>query len=122
MFELIIFEITGTMSYTMRWWNWRFDVYALLLLLLVILPLYIAYAFATLHAKNIESRVALTAVLVGSFWYYFWILGESFPLLTPDGGGASMLLMENLIARVAVIGCTTTFHIAFDVAHLINQS
>jgi hypothetical protein len=46
MFELIIFEILGIMDPSSRYFHWQLDLCLILIMLIVVIPLYIAYQIA----------------------------------------------------------------------------
>lgn len=105
MFELIIFEILGILSHSSRYFHWRLDLYAILFTLIVILPFYIAY-FTVSNLRFVEKkRVALVLTIAAwsIFIYFFWKLGDPFPILSPKHG---ILSIEQVISRVGVIGVT----------------
>lgn len=103
MFELICFEILDVLSPTARWWAWKCDVYLTLLLLLVVIPLYVARI--TLRGLQLSPRNTLIAALVCwlVFLYCFWRIGDPFPMLTAEHGVLSTAVG---ISRVGVVGVT----------------
>jgi hypothetical protein len=103
MFELICFEILDLLSPGARWWAWKCDVYLTLLLLLVVIPLYVARI--TLRSLRLAPRTALLAALLCwlVFLYCFWRIGDPFPLLTAEHGVFSTAVG---ISRVGVVGVT----------------
>jgi hypothetical protein len=110
MFLLVIAEIFPVISYPCRLMVWQFDLYVLLVLVIVVLPLYISFSFVHRMVGqnwNVSWRChTLCATCVFFAWLYlFWMIGSSFPILSasPDSG---MLLLENCVARVGVIGVT----------------
>lgn len=71
MFELVIFEIVGILDikylsialslffaclqlyrHSSRWFNWRLDLYAMLLLLIILVPCYQFYLFLSGYGKT----------------------------------------------------------------------
>lgn len=105
MFELIIFEILDILSQSSRYFHWKLDLYAILFTLIVILPFYIAY-FTVSNLRFVEKKrmaFVLTIVAWSIFIYFFWKLGDPFPILSPKHG---ILSIEQVISRVGVIGVT----------------
>jgi hypothetical protein len=63
MFELIIFEIVGVLAPDSRWWNWKFDLYALLFLLIFVLPINMIHLFSTSVSASHRKAWTLTSCL-----------------------------------------------------------
>ncbi|KAI0227171.1 Golgi pH regulator [Lamellibrachia satsuma] len=103
MFELIIFEIVGILSTSSRYFHWKLGLYAILFVLIVVLPFYIAY-FTVSNIKLVaQFRVVLTVVSWLVFLYFFWKTGDQFPIVSPKHG---VLSIEQCIGRIGVIGVT----------------
>ncbi|XP_074652271.1 Golgi pH regulator A-like isoform X2 [Tubulanus polymorphus] len=106
MFELIIFEILGVLSTSSRFFHWKLGLYAMLLDLIVVLPFYIAF-FTVSNIRYVPRerhiRVFMTCLTWLSFLYFFWKIGDPFPILSPKHG---ILSIEQCIGRVGVIGVT----------------
>uniref|UniRef100_A0A3P9MU22 G protein-coupled receptor 89B n=1 Tax=Poecilia reticulata TaxID=8081 RepID=A0A3P9MU22_POERE len=103
MFELIIFEILGALSSTSRYFHWKLNLYVILLVLIFVVPFYIAY-FVVSNIRLLQRQKLLFACMVWfTFMYFFWKLGDPFPILSPKHG---ILSIEQLISRVGVIGVT----------------
>lgn len=104
MFELIIFEILGFLDSSSRYLHWKIGLYAILFMLIVLLPFYIGYLIIS-NTRFVQTRLvkplALGAWLV--FVYLFWKIGDPFPILSPKHG---ILSMEQVISRVGVVGVT----------------
>lgn len=106
MFELIIFEILGFLDSSSRYFHWKLGLYAILFVLIAVLPFYIAYFIIgnlRLVPQKRHIRVLLTA---GAWWaslYFFWKIGDPFPILSPKHG---IFSIEQCIGRVGVIGVT----------------
>ena len=111
MLQLVIFEILDFLERTTRWWNWKLDLLAMLLLLVLVLPSYLAFLLATNLGLR-PSRASFAALLCQlCFLYLFWQLGHHLPLLPddPSRGSPSWLeaaLVRPAIARVGVLGVT----------------
>uniref|UniRef100_A0A3Q2QT81 G protein-coupled receptor 89B n=1 Tax=Fundulus heteroclitus TaxID=8078 RepID=A0A3Q2QT81_FUNHE len=103
MFELIIFEILGALSSTSRYFHWKLNLYVILLVLIFVVPFYIGY-FVVSNIRLLHRQRLLFACMVWfTFMYFFWKLGDPFPILSPKHG---ILSIEQLISRVGVIGVT----------------
>ncbi|CAJ0608370.1 unnamed protein product [Cylicocyclus nassatus] len=104
MFELIIFEIMDVMDSGSRFVTWRLCLSAMLITLIVALPLYVAYTLLK-SVSFIKSRflTPLTVVSWFVFIYFFWKLGDPFPILSAKHG---IFTIEQAISRIGVIGVT----------------
>uniref|UniRef100_A0A8C1UWA5 Golgi pH regulator n=1 Tax=Cyprinus carpio TaxID=7962 RepID=A0A8C1UWA5_CYPCA len=103
MFELIIFEILGVLSSTSRYFHWKLNLYVILLVLIFVVPFYIGY-FVVSNIRLLQrQRLLFSCVVWFTFMYFFWKLGDPFPILSPKHG---ILSIEQLISRVGVIGVT----------------
>ncbi|XP_072884949.1 Golgi pH regulator isoform X2 [Hemitrygon akajei] len=103
MFELIIFEILGVLNSSSRYFHWKLNLYVILVALIFIVPFYIGY-FVVSNIRLLQRKRLLFAWVVWlAFMYFFWKLGDPFPILNPKHG---ILSIEQLISRVGVIGVT----------------
>ncbi|KAL1124669.1 hypothetical protein AAG570_001293 [Ranatra chinensis] len=104
MFELIIFEIVGILDSGSRYLHWNVGLYLILGMLVVAIPFYIAY-YSVINCKFVRSNMIkpLTCIIWLVYMYFFWKLGDPFPLLSPKQG---ILSIEQAISRVGVIGVT----------------
>uniref|UniRef100_A0A4W3J6Q2 G protein-coupled receptor 89B n=1 Tax=Callorhinchus milii TaxID=7868 RepID=A0A4W3J6Q2_CALMI len=103
MFELIIFEILGVLNSSSRYFHWKLNLYVILMVLIFVVPFYIAY-FVVSNIRLLQQKRLLFACMVWlTFMYFFWKLGDPFPILSPKHG---ILSIEQLISRVGVIGVT----------------
>ncbi|XP_071957924.1 Golgi pH regulator-like [Antedon mediterranea] len=106
MFELIIFEIIGFLNSSSRLFHWKLDLYAILFTLIVVQPFYIAYYIVS-NVRFVQRRYTTILMLTVSAWlvyiYFFWKLGDPFPILSRHHG---ILSIEQVISRVGVIGVT----------------
>ncbi|XP_032879001.1 Golgi pH regulator isoform X1 [Amblyraja radiata] len=104
MFELIIFEILGLLNSSSRYFHWKLNLYVTLVALIFIVPFYIGY-FVVSNIRLLQRKRFLFACVVWLvFIYFFWKLGDPFPILSPKHAG--ILSIEQLISRVGVIGVT----------------
>jgi len=106
MFELIIFEILGVMESTSRFFHWKLGLYAILFVLIAVLPYYIAY-YLIKNIKIVPQKHYVRILFAGGAWclalYLFWKVGDPFPILSPKHG---IFSIEQCIGRVGVIGVT----------------
>ncbi|KAM9485382.1 Golgi pH regulator-like [Salvelinus alpinus] len=101
MFELIIFEILGALETNSRYFHWKFNLYVILLVLIFVVPFYIGY-FVVSNIRLLQRQKLLFACVIWfTFMYFFWKLGDPFPILSPKHG---ILSIEQLISRVGVMG------------------
>lgn len=106
MFELIIFEILGFLDTSSRYFHWKLELFIILFLLIVVLPFYIAYFIISnirLVPPKRHVKVTLTCISWFVFVYFFWKIGDPFPILSPKHG---IFSIEQCIGRVGVIGVT----------------
>ena len=105
LFELIIFEILGILNTNSRFFHWKLDLYSILVLLIVILPWYIGYLcfnnLRMVQKKHIAFGMSIASWLI--FMYFFWKIGDPFPILSPKHG---ILSIEQAISRIGVVGVT----------------
>lgn len=104
MFELIIFEILGLLESSSRYFHWRLELTLLLLMVIAIIPIYIAYSFISnisfIPKKWVNSMTFFTWLL---FLYGLWRIGDPFPLLSVSHG---IFTIEQAVSRIGVIGVT----------------
>nr|XP_048303074.1 Golgi pH regulator isoform X2 [Myodes glareolus] len=103
MFELIIFEILGVLSSSSRYFHWKMNLCVILLILVFMVPFYIGYFIVSNIQLLHKQRLLFSCLLWLTFMYFFWKLGDPFPILSPKHG---ILSIEQLISRVGVIGVT----------------
>ncbi|KAH0624917.1 hypothetical protein JD844_032844 [Phrynosoma platyrhinos] len=103
MFELIIFEILGVLSSSSRYFHWKLNLCVILLVLVFMVPFYIGYFVVSNIRLLHRHRLLFACVVWLIFMYFFWKLGDPFPILSPKHG---ILSIEQLISRVGVIGVT----------------
>ncbi|XP_006825048.1 Golgi pH regulator-like [Saccoglossus kowalevskii] len=98
MFELIIFEILGILNTNSRYFHWKLDIFAMLFTVIFVLPFYIAYF--TLSNIRFVQKNRLIVVLTVAAWlifvYFFWKLGDPFPILSPKHGKIALAERESL--------------------------
>ncbi|MGH0190046.1 UNVERIFIED_CONTAM: hypothetical protein FKN15_041927 [Acipenser sinensis] len=86
-----------------RYFHWKVNLYVILLVLIFVVPFYIGY-FVVSNIRLLQRQKLLFACVVWfTFMYFFWKLGDPFPILSPKHG---ILSIEQLISRVGVIGVT----------------
>ncbi|XP_014287476.1 Golgi pH regulator isoform X1 [Halyomorpha halys] len=104
MFELIIFEIIGILDSRSRYFHWIVGLYLILFMLIVAIPFYIGYyILINIRFVSVKMIRSLTVAIWLIFIYFFWKIGDPFPLLSPKQG---ILSIEQAISRVGVIGVT----------------
>ncbi|XP_061264734.1 Golgi pH regulator A isoform X2 [Bos javanicus] len=103
MFELIIFEILGVLNSSSRYFHWKMNLCVILLILVFMVPFYIGYFIVSNIRLLHKQRLLFSCLLWLTFMYFFWKLGDPFPILSPKHG---ILSIEQLISRVGVIGVT----------------
>lgn len=106
MFELIIFEILGILDSSSRYFHWKLELYMTLFTEIVVLPFYIAY-FTVCNIRLLPQASYIRVLLTFASWcgsmYFFWKIGDPFPILSPKHG---ILSIEQCIGRIGVIGVT----------------
>ncbi|BFZ25528.1 hypothetical protein BsWGS_28567 [Bradybaena similaris] len=106
MFELIIFEILGVMESSSRFFHWKLGLYAILFVLIAVLPFYIAY-YLIQNIRLVPQKWHFRILVTVGAWcltlYLFWRVGDPFPILSPKHG---IFSIEQCIGRVGVIGVT----------------
>ncbi|VDM95683.1 unnamed protein product [Thelazia callipaeda] len=95
MFELIIFEIIGFMEPSSRFLHWKLGLHSILFVLIVALPLYFSFSRKWI--------IPLTVVSWIIFIYFFWKIGDPFPISSSKHG---IFSIEQAVSRVGVIGVT----------------
>ncbi|XP_019855738.1 PREDICTED: Golgi pH regulator-like isoform X1 [Amphimedon queenslandica] len=104
MFELIIFEILGIMDSNSRYFHWQLNLYLILVTLIVVIPLYISSQIArVLPCVRRKMSIWVSVAIWLVFIYFFWKLGDPFPILNRKHG---IFSIEQPISRVGVIGVT----------------
>lgn len=105
MFELIIFEILDILDRNSRWWCWKIDLYGMMALLIVIIPLYMLHLLVSNH-RVMRSRPSLfTIALFGVYLYVFYKIGAPFPIMS--GRRHNWLALEHGLSRVEILGVST---------------
>ena len=102
MFELIICEILGIMDESSRRFHWHLNLYLMLFFLICLLPLYMCYLLVCSFGVR-KRRKALSGVLWCLIFYFFWKLGNPFPMLSADHG---IFSIEQGVSRIGVLGVT----------------
>lgn len=125
MFELIIFEIVGVLESSSRYFHWRLGLTLLLLFVIAFIPFYIGYScISNIRIGKISSIISaynfninlFIYILVPKRWifpltwlswfiylYFFWRIGDSFPLLSVSKG---TFTIEQAVSRIGVVGVT----------------
>lgn len=104
MFELIIFEIADVLDIGSRYFHWYTALYSMLFMVVVITPFYIFYfIISTTRKVSTSLHKPLSLLTWCVFFYFFWKVGDPFPILSPKHG---ILSIEQGVSRVGVIGVT----------------
>ncbi|UJR37594.1 hypothetical protein I4U23_030292 [Adineta vaga] len=104
MFELIIFEILVFLQPASRYLHWRIGLYCMLLLLVFLIPFYIAYLLLNSVKIVRDFRLVIFFTLIAwcFYLYMFWKLGNPFPISNRH----EFFSIEQCISRVGIIGVT----------------
>ncbi len=105
MFELIIFEILDVLERNSRWINWKCDIYAMLVILIFILPFYIFYILLSSYFKSRKQSVVAACCMMVGFLLLFYKIGDPFPIVSKREHG--LLSIEHGVSRIGVIGVTS---------------
>ncbi|KAF9917115.1 Golgi pH regulator B [Lobosporangium transversale] len=99
LFELIILEILGMFSRESRWYFWRLILYAMLGLVIVIIPYYQCVLIVQNTGISTQKALPIAAAIWSIYFYLFIKVGNGFP--TPG-----IFSMEWGMSRVGIIGVT----------------
>ncbi|CAH0403749.1 unnamed protein product [Chilo suppressalis] len=104
MFELIIFEIIGYLDSSSRYFHWNMGLYSLLFMVIALIPFYIAY-FCISNIRFVSQNMirTLTVLVWFIYLYFFWKIGDPFPIMSPKQG---IFSIEQGVSRIGVIGVT----------------
>jgi len=101
--ELIIIEIMGKLDASSRKFHWKLNLYIMLFLVVFVVPFCIAY-FVVSNLRFLQKSKSVSAIVMWTlFLYFFWKIGDPFPILDKRHG---ILSIEQVISRVGVIGVT----------------
>ncbi|ELK05985.1 Protein GPR89 [Pteropus alecto] len=89
--------------FSSRYFHWKVNLCVILLVLVFTVPFYIGYFIVSNIRLLHKQRLLFSCLLWLTFMYFFWKLGDPFPILSPKHG---ILSIEQLISRVGVIGVT----------------
>lgn len=104
MFELIIFEIAGLCERSSRWYLWKFDLWAMVILCVFVLPFYLSYDLVSSRGLTKRSSFFISLALLTAFLNAFRLIGSYFPLVRSESQG--IFSMEHAIGRIGVVGVT----------------
>ncbi|VEL28977.1 unnamed protein product [Protopolystoma xenopodis] len=106
LFELVIFEILDVLDAYSRRAYWSLVITLTLVDVILILPMYIFY-FIVKSLRYVPPNQSLhcffSLIMWGVYIFLFWKVGDSFPI---QGPRQDILMMEQCISRVGVIGVT----------------
>ncbi|KAJ1660295.1 hypothetical protein IWQ61_000756 [Dispira simplex] len=107
LFELIIFEITDVLDRDTRWLYWKLTIYVILTLVIFVLPYYqFLLLLSNLGSGRHRHRWLGATVSWLVYFYFFWRVGEKFPIQTNQLTSQNWLAIEPAMARVGVFGVT----------------
>lgn len=106
MFELIIFEIFDITDRNSRWITWKFDIYFMMVLLVVVLPFCVIYALVSAYCSKPKTAVLISVLSFGIFLYFFNQIGVYFPIVRKDKMHG-IFSVEHAVGRIGVIGVTS---------------
>ena len=106
MLQLLVFEISGGLSLNMRWSLWRIHLFALILLLLFVLPITF---WTLLFHQNLgwrgRSQILLSLVFEMIYLWCFWKIGHYFPIISNRSNDLHGLwAIEQGVGRIGVLG------------------
>uniref|UniRef100_A0A8R1I5S6 Golgi pH regulator n=1 Tax=Caenorhabditis japonica TaxID=281687 RepID=A0A8R1I5S6_CAEJA len=102
LFELIIFEIADVMAPLSRSRCWTFCLSLILITLVVVIPIYTSLLLIRGMVRK-HFQIPFSVALWLIFIYFFWKIGDPFPMLSPKHG---IFTIEQVISRVGVVGVT----------------
>lgn len=100
LFELIIFEIMDILQSSSRFFYWRFSLVSILIMVVAVIPYYIAHSLISNIRLCQRYSLAFTVIMWMIFLYCFWRLGDKFPLLSVN---ISMFSIEQGISSKLMI-------------------
>ncbi|KAF8950535.1 Golgi pH regulator B [Haplosporangium bisporale] len=104
LFELIIMEILGVLGQESRWFFWRLTLYAMLMLVIAVIPFYQCFLIIR-NTRISSSRAMPLALAIWSIYFYlFSKVGHHFPGQT--GRSQGIMSVEWGMSRVGIIGVT----------------
>lgn len=104
LFELIIFEIVGILKPSSRFFHWRVSLIAILVMCVAVIPYYIAHSLiSNIRIVSAKYSTGITIILWIAYLYFFWRIGDPFPLLSVNRG---IFTLEQGVSRIGVVGVT----------------
>lgn len=104
-FLLIIFEIMDVMHPRVRWYNWKVDIFAMLVILIFALPMYTFTVLTRNYFRSARSAFVASLGLMAVFLAVFYKIGDPFPIVSKRQHG--ILSIEHGVSRIGVIGVTS---------------
>lgn len=105
MFSLILFDIWAFIDYETRWVNWKLDIYAMIVLLVFLVPPYMFYLIASKDRGTPHSKAKRTTTIAYTLWLLaFWLLGDPPIFIVREQGKHGPLSIEHLVSALAILG------------------
>nr|CAG4647933.1 EOG090X06XN [Moina brachiata]SVE93035.1 EOG090X06XN [Moina brachiata] len=107
MFELIIFEILGVLDAGYRFVCWNIALITMLIFVIIVIPFYIGYFIVSNIWFVRKTFIKPLSFFVWMFFlYFFWKVGDPFPVISSSKRSLRVLSMEQGISRIGIIGVT----------------
>ena len=106
MFELIIFEIADILDRSTRWATWKFDLYMMCLLLILLIPIAACRLIVSRISQSYVVSMILGAVLLSLFLVFFYRSTDLFPIVSAANNNG-LFTVQQSVGRIGVWGVTT---------------
>uniref|UniRef100_A0A2K6U1A0 Abscisic acid G-protein coupled receptor-like domain-containing protein n=1 Tax=Saimiri boliviensis boliviensis TaxID=39432 RepID=A0A2K6U1A0_SAIBB len=115
--RLGLFSVRHVFSYTLtifdiyfssRYFHWKMNLCVILLILVFMVPFYIGYFIVSNIQLLHKQRLLFSCLLWLTFMYFFWKLGDPFPILSPKHGENIIWPLVSLVLFVLVPGINTS--------------
>jgi len=92
------------MSQNSRYISWKIDIFMMEVLLILLLPWYQFYLlFSGYSSLSHRKTLLLSFISLGIYLYFFWKIGDPFPIVKSKSGSISM---EMGVGRISIVGVT----------------
>jgi hypothetical protein len=104
--QLLVFEVMGVLSDTFRRINWRVDLFAILTILLLLLPWYFFYSMLRNGRFRPHTALLLSLPAIGLFWVALVQCTDGLPINghKQKEQKETLFSFEQAIGRVGVLG------------------